>query len=138
MAALVLALWQIKMDMDDLSACEKHYGGKDSECAVARLCQRSLVLKARRYVDEVVTDDGPSDAAAELALLAGAIVARHPRNRGKGAAVRTAISYAEANGADILVLHAGDAQHNPCELPDVVRLILEGRANVAIGVQGGS
>jgi len=37
----------------------------------------------------VVVDDGSRDATAELARLAGAVVVRHARNRGKGAAMET-------------------------------------------------
>jgi Glycosyl transferase family 2 len=37
----------------------------------------------------VVVDDGSRDATAALARRAGAVVVRHPRNRGKGAAMET-------------------------------------------------
>jgi hypothetical protein len=37
----------------------------------------------------VVVDDGSRDATAELARRAGAVVVRHARNRGKGAAMET-------------------------------------------------
>ncbi|MGH3254112.1 MAG: glycosyltransferase family 2 protein [Streptosporangiaceae bacterium] len=37
----------------------------------------------------VVVDDGSRDATAELARRAGAVVARHAKNRGKGAAMQT-------------------------------------------------
>src|SRR5579864_7279838 len=37
----------------------------------------------------VVVDDGSRDATAELARHAGAVVVRHRRNRGKGAAMET-------------------------------------------------
>jgi len=37
----------------------------------------------------VVVDDGSRDATAEVARRAGAVVMRHPRNRGKGAAMET-------------------------------------------------
>src|ERR1700676_1749547 len=37
----------------------------------------------------VVVDDGSRDATAALAQRAGAVVMRHPRNQGKGAAMET-------------------------------------------------
>ena len=37
----------------------------------------------------VVVDDGSKDATAATARRAGAVVTRHPRNRGKGAAMET-------------------------------------------------
>src|SRR3712207_452233 len=51
----------------------------------------SVVLSAQRYVDLVlVIDDGSSDVTADVAEAAGAVVIRHERNGGKGAAVNTA------------------------------------------------
>src|SRR5579862_423366 len=37
----------------------------------------------------VVVDDGSADATADAARRAGAVVTRHARNRGKGAAMET-------------------------------------------------
>jgi glycosyltransferase involved in cell wall biosynthesis len=41
----------------------------------------------------VVVDDGSSDATSELARAAGALVVRHPRNRGKAAAMTSGAGY---------------------------------------------
>ena len=41
----------------------------------------------------VVVDDGSSDATADLARPAGALVVRHPRNRGKAAAMTSGAGY---------------------------------------------
>ena len=49
-----------------------------------------LVLSAKKLVDKVVVvDDGSEDMTAELAEALGAIVIRHEKNRGYGAAIRT-------------------------------------------------
>ncbi|MEM2902144.1 MAG: glycosyltransferase, partial [Candidatus Bathyarchaeia archaeon] len=46
-----------------------------------------VVLRAQRHVDRVlVCDDGSTDMTAELAERLGAVVVRHERNLGKGAA----------------------------------------------------
>ena len=44
----------------------------------------------------VVVDDGSSDATAEEARTAGAVVINHPFNLGQGAALQTGIDYALA------------------------------------------
>lgn len=96
----------------------------------------TVVLKARKFADEVVVvDDGSVDRTAEVAELAGARVISHPRNLGKGAAIRTALDYILRNGADIIVLHDGDMQHDPSDIPAVVAPILAGRADVVIGTR---
>ena len=87
----------------------------------------SLVLGARQYVDEViVVDDGSSDNTAKLAKLAGAEVVQHPKNLGYGAAIRTLLAEARKRDADILVILDADSQHDPQEIPNLLRPIDEG------------
>src|SRR5947209_2805865 len=55
----------------------------------------SVVLKARRFVDEViVVDDGSSDETASIAEASGARVLRQPFNQGKAAAINAGIELA--------------------------------------------
>jgi len=63
----------------------------------------------------IVVDDGSSDDTADIARAEGAIVLAHPNNRGKGAALRTAMTYALARGFDVAVTLDADAQHPPAE-----------------------
>lgn len=67
-----------------------------------------------------VIDDGSRDGTADLAREAGARVIVHPRNRGKGAALRTGMEAAAAAGFEIAVTIDADGQHPPRE---AVRLI---------------
>jgi hypothetical protein len=62
-----------------------------------------------------VLDDGSSDGTGEVAAAAGARVLRHPRNRGKGAALRTGLEAARAAGFEVAVTVDGDGQHPPSE-----------------------
>ncbi len=59
----------------------------------------------------IVVDDGSNDRTCERAERAGALVVRHERNRGKGAALRTGFERAHALGADAAVSVDADGQH---------------------------
>ena len=87
----------------------------------------TLVLRAKRYADEViVVDDGSADNTADIARLAGAIVIRHPENRGYGAAIKSLLAEGKARNADILVLLDADSQHNPAEIPALIQPLSQG------------
>ena len=60
--------------------------------------------------------DGPHKNALK-ASGAGAIVSRHERNRGKGAALRSGLLLALESGHEWAVTLDGDGQHAPDELP---------------------
>jgi glycosyltransferase involved in cell wall biosynthesis len=93
----------------------------------------SIVLQARQYVDEViVVDDGSTDNTAKVAELAGATVIRHDENRGKGAAIQSILAEAKKRNPDTLVLLDADAQHDPNEIPILIKPISEG-FDLAIG-----
>ncbi|MEJ5367520.1 MAG: glycosyltransferase [Bryobacteraceae bacterium] len=84
----------------------------------------------------LVVDDGSTDGTAAAALEAarranGLVrVLRHERNRGKGAAVRTAL--AEARGEFSLIQDA-DLEYDPRDYPKLLEPLLEGRADAVYG-----
>jgi glycosyltransferase involved in cell wall biosynthesis len=87
----------------------------------------SIVLQTRQYVDKViVVDDGSTDNTAGVAGLAGAIIVRHTENRGKGAAIQSILAEAKRRNPDVLVLLDADAQHDPNEIPILIKPVLEG------------
>ena len=94
----------------------------------------SVVLKARRHVDEVlVVDDGSTDDTAAVAKAAGAVVVAHEENTGKGRAVKNALRYAVEHGFDALVLLDGDGQHDPNEIPQLLVPLTNDAADIGIG-----
>ena len=93
-----------------------------------------VILKAQRFADKVIVcDDGSTDMTGEIAKKLGAIVIRHERNLGKGAALRSLFESGRKMGVDVLVTLDADDQHNPEDIPRLVEPILKGNADIAIG-----
>ena len=92
----------------------------------------SVVLRTRKYADRVVViDDGSSDRTSEVAALAGAVVLRHAKNQGKGAALKT--GFESLNGDAVIVTIDTDGQHDPADIPRLVDPILRGEADMVNG-----
>jgi glycosyltransferase involved in cell wall biosynthesis len=69
----------------------------------------------------------------EIAKRLGADVVKHEQNLGYGAAIKSLFKRARELGADVLVTLDGDGQHDPAEIPNVVKPIFNGLADVAVG-----
>lgn len=94
----------------------------------------SVVLKARQHADTViVVDDGSSDATAEIAQAAGALVLRHEKNRGKGVALNTGFRAARDMAPDVVVVLDADGQHAAEQIPLLAKPVLEDRADMVVG-----
>jgi len=70
----------------------------------------------------VVVDDASTDDTAAEAAAAGAIVIRHPYNKGNGAAVKTGLR--NAHGRNVLLMDA-DGQHDPADIPRLLEPLAE-------------
>lgn len=93
-----------------------------------------VVLLTRKYVDKIIVcDDGSTDLTADIAEGLGAIVIKHKKNKGYGAALKNLFQKARALDADILVTVDGDGQHDPEEIPNIIRPLEEGEADITIG-----
>jgi glycosyltransferase involved in cell wall biosynthesis len=93
-----------------------------------------VVLEAQKFGDAVIVcDDGSSDYTARIAERLGASVVRHDHNSGYGAALRSLFTHALQLGADVLVTMDADGQHDPSEIPSMVKPIVDKEADVVIG-----
>jgi glycosyltransferase involved in cell wall biosynthesis len=87
--------------------------------------QRELIL-----VDDCSTD-GTSAILERFAASDDRIrLVRHPVNRGKGAAVRTAIQYASG---DFCLVQDADLEYDPSEYPRLLKPLLDGHADAVFG-----
>jgi glycosyltransferase involved in cell wall biosynthesis len=80
-------------------------------------------------VDDASTD-GTGDLLKKIQQDGGVKVVSHPYNRGKGAALRTALE--QATG-DIVVIQDADLEYDPADYPILLKPILDGRADVVYG-----
>jgi len=83
----------------------------------------------------IIVDDGSTDSTRELLAQLdtkkyNAKIVFHEKNQGKGAALRTAQNLATG---DIILIQDADLEYDPKEYSELVRPILEGRADVVYG-----
>lgn len=76
----------------------------------------------------VVVDDGSTDGTSRQAREAGALVVRHPQNRGVGAAFQSGVRKALDLEADLLVNIDSDGQFDPHDIPKLIGPLLSGQA----------
>ena len=87
------------------------------------------------HVDRViVADNGSLDATAARARAAGADVVHEPR-RGYGAACLTGIARARELDAAIILFLDGDGSDDPNDAPRLLSPILEGVADLTLGIR---
>ena len=83
----------------------------------------------------VCVDDASTDGTGErLAVLHAAgridVLVRHDRNRGKGAAIRTALA---ASTGDVVIVQDADLEYDPADWPGLLAPIAAGKADAVFG-----
>jgi polyprenyl-phospho-N-acetylgalactosaminyl synthase len=81
----------------------------------------------------VAVDDGSTDQTRQLARGIASAVVCHPVNLGQGAALKTGIDFALAQGADVIVTFDTDGQHRPSDIPRLLDALARNRADFALG-----
>lgn len=90
-------------------------------------------IPAGYYDAIVVVDDHSRDDTMERAGALGLKAIRHPHNVGYGGNQKTCYMEALRDGAAIVVMLHPDGQYDPAIIPEMIRPIREGRADMVLG-----
>lgn len=97
---------------------------------------RAVVLGLlERHPHVLVVDDGSDDLEPEVLAGLPVRMVRHGRNRGKGAAIRTAALEARRQGMSHIVTIDADGQHDPADLPLFLEAVAADPLAVIVGAR---
>jgi glycosyltransferase involved in cell wall biosynthesis len=100
----------------------------------ARTLQDTYARIPPGSADEVIlVDDASRDSTVAVAHAMPLHVIVHPHNVGYGGNQKTCYMEALRRGADVVVMVHPDGQYDPRFLPEIVKPIVEGRADVVLG-----
>jgi glycosyltransferase involved in cell wall biosynthesis len=86
------------------------------------------------WVDKIIlVDDASRDETVEVARTLSLELIKHHRNVGYGGNQKTCYTAALREDADVVVMLHPDGQYDPTLLPDLVRPILAGQADMVLG-----
>ncbi len=102
----------------------------NEECQIARVIETMPECVDRIYVIDDDSTDGTVEVVRGYAERNGRVVLiNHQRNQGVGSAIVSGYKQVLADGLDVAVVMAGDAQMDPEDLPKIAGPVAEGRAD---------
>lgn len=106
----------------------------EEETLARVLADMPAEIEGIAVIEIQIIDDGSSDRTVEVARAHGVHhIVRNVANKGLARSFQAGINNAIAQGADIIVNTDGDHQYPGRYIADLVRPIIEGRADVVVG-----
>jgi len=99
----------------------------------AHVLAEPLAALCGQYQNVVVVDDGSTDQTTAVASEFPVYLLSHLFNLGQGAALRTGLDFALGHDAQVIVTFDADGQHAVDDVQAVVRPVLQGTTDVALG-----
>lgn len=87
----------------------------------------------RHPVLALVINDGSQDSTSQIVRENSILLAEHLISKGGGSALKTGYAIARSLRVQFIATMDGDAQHDPRELPDLLRPVLEDRSDLVVG-----
>ena len=100
---------------------------------VVEAIRRSRTVEIPLEREIIVVDDGSDDGTAQILTQlqdSTVRVVQHPVNRGKGAAIRTGLTYVTG---DLVLVQDADLEYDPEDWPKLLAPVLKGKARVVYG-----
>ncbi len=110
--------------MNDVLVCPVAF---NENVKLQQVIERFLKSDVSKKTDYLVVDDASDDGTTEVIKSyanRGVATIKHSHRQGVGAAIRTAIQYAQKKGYEVLVIMAGNDKDNPNEIVNLIDPIL--------------
>ncbi len=93
-----------------------------------------ILIKLKKFSQHIIVcDDGSNDLTAKISEELGAIVIKHEKNLGYGAAIKSIFLKSQEINADVLITFDADGQHRIEDINKVLEPIKDNTADMVIG-----